>query len=189
MVTTTEPIVRSPRDARERTDQLLLWAAYLFTAAVIVHNSDHVRRGADAISRDVFWAGTAGVVVEVGIVVLVCMRHRLAPLAAIAVGWSLAPAYVLVHFLPERGWLSDSFTSGVDVSPMSWFAASFEVLVALLLGVAGWWVLRQRGGLASASAAALHDEQRPVRDGLLHPAAMTMLLANAAIVAISFAQL
>jgi hypothetical protein len=59
MVTTTEPIVRSPRNARERTDQLLLWAAYLFTAAVIVHNSDHVRRGTDAISRDVFWAGTA----------------------------------------------------------------------------------------------------------------------------------
>jgi hypothetical protein len=94
---------------------------------------------------------------------------------------------VLVHFLPERGWLSDSFTSGVDVSPMSWFAASFEVLAALLLGVAGGWVLHRRGGLASA--AALHDEQRPVRDGFLHPAAMTMLLANVAIVAISFAQL
>jgi hypothetical protein len=190
MVTTTDPTVHRPTGSvsdAERGDQLLLWAAYLFTAAVVIHNSDHVRRGADAIGRDVFWVGTAGIVVEVGIVVLVCMRHRLAPLAAVAVGWSLAPAYVLVHFLPERGWLSDSFTSGVDVSPMSWFAASFEVVAALVLGVAGWFVLRQRGGIASASRT--HAAQQSLRAGLLHPAALTMLVANAAIVAISFAQL
>ena len=97
----------------------------------------------DSVSRDVFWVGTSGVVIEVGIVVLVCQRHRLAPLAAVAVGWSLAPAYVLVHFLPARSWLSDSFTSAHQVSPLSWFAASLEVLAALVLGVTGWGVLHQ----------------------------------------------
>lgn len=188
MAATTAPVRRANRArTSERTDQLLVGAAYLFTAAVIVHNSDHLRRGVDSIDRAVFWAGTASVVLEVGIVVLVCQRHRLAPLAAVAVGWSLAPAYVLVHFLPERGWLSDSFTSATDVSPMSWFAASFEVVAALALGAAGWLALQQRGGLASAAAP--HAEQRTFRDGFLHPAALAMLIANVVIVALSLAQL
>ena len=188
MTATTAPVRRASRtDTSQRADQVLLWAAYLFTTAVIVHNSDHLRRGVDSIDRAVFWIGTASIVLEVGVVVLICQRHRLAPLAAVAVGWSLAPGYVLVHFLPERSWLSDSFTSAVDVSPMSWFAASFEVAAALALGAAGWLALRQRGGLASAARP--HAEQRPLRDGLLHPAALAMLGINLVIVAISLAQL
>ncbi len=188
MTATTAPVRRATRaSTSERTDQLLLWAAYLFTAAVIVHNSDHLRRGVDSIDRAVFWAGTASVVLEVGVVVLICQRHRLAPLAALAVGWSLAPGYVLVHFLPERSWLSDSFTSAADVSPMSWFAASFEVAAALTLGVAGWLALQQRGGLASAVRP--NAEQRSLRAGFLHPATLAMLVANLVIVAISLAQL
>jgi hypothetical protein len=70
-----------------------------------------VRRGADLLSRDVFWAGTLAVVVEVGVVALVFMRHRLAPLAAFAAGVSLAAGYTVVHFTPERSWLSDSLLS------------------------------------------------------------------------------
>jgi hypothetical protein len=171
----------------ERGDRLLLAAATLFTVAVLIHNSDHLRRGIDSVSRQVFWVGTAGVLVEVGIVVLITQRHRVAPLAAVAIGWSLAPAYVLVHFLPARSWLSDSFTSASHVSPLSWFAASLEVVAAALLGLAGWIVLQQRGGLASAARP--HAGQRSLRDALLHPLALVMLTGNVIVVAASFAQL
>lgn len=171
----------------DRGDRLLLWAATLLSVAVLIHNGDHLRRGTDSVSRDVFWVGTSGILVEVGIVVLICQRHRVAPLAAVAVGWSLAPAYAFVHFLPARSWLSDSFTSAHHVSPLSWFAASLEVLAALVLGVAGWVVLQQRGGLASASRP--HGGQRPWRDGVLHPVALVMLAGNVVIAVASFAQL
>jgi hypothetical protein len=171
----------------ERGDRLLLVAATVFTVGVVIHNSDHLRRGIDSVGRDVFWVGTSGILIEVGIVVLVCARHRLAPLAAVAVGWSLAPAYVVVHFLPQRSWLSDSLPGGVDLSPITWFAASLEVAAALALGIAGYLVLQQRGGLASATRP--HPDERTLRDGLLHPAALVMLLANVVIVVASLAQL
>ena len=177
-------VVAAPAD---HGDRLLLAAATLFAVAVLVHNSDHVRRGIDSVSRQVFWVGTAGIVIEVGVVVLACQRHRLAPLAAVAAGWSLAPAYLLVHFLPAHWWLGDSFTVASHVSPMSWFAASLEVLAAALLGLAGWVVLQQRGGLASAARP--HEPQRSPWAGFLHPVAAAMLLGNLVILAISFAQL
>jgi hypothetical protein len=173
--------------AADRGDQLLLWAATFFTVAVLVHNGDHLRRGVDSVGRDVFWVGTAGILVEVGIVVLACRRHRLAPLAAVATGWSLAPAYVFVHFSPARSWLSDSFTSASHVSPLSWFAASLEVLAAVLLGLAGWVVLQQRGGLASAARP--HPSQRSLREALLHPVVLVMAAGNLVIVIASLAQL
>ena len=159
----------------------------LFTIAVLVHNTDHLRRGADAVPIDVFVAGTSAIVLEVGIVALVLARHRLAPLAAIAVGASLAPAYVLVHFLPKRSWLSDSLTSAAEASPLSYGAAGLEVLAATVVAVAGVVVLRRRGGLASATQAC--REEAPFREGLVHPLTLVFLVANLAVVAISLTQL
>ena len=80
----------------------LYWATVFFAAAVVVHNGDHVRRGADAIGADVFWAGTLAVIVEALVVVWACQRHRWAALAAAGVGPALALGYVVVHFLPAR---------------------------------------------------------------------------------------
>ena len=154
---------------------------------MLIHNSDHVRRGADAVSKDVFWVGTASIALEVALVVLACQRHRLAPLAATAGGLSLAAGYVVVHFLPARSWLSDSFTSATGVSPQSWIAASLEVVAAVTLGVVGLIVLRGRGGLASATRP--NSGQRNLRDALLHPIALAMIIGNAALLVISFAQL
>ena len=174
-------------DTQLRTDTWLVGAAGLFTAAVLIHNSDHVRRGADAVTKDVFWVGTASILLEVALVVLACQRHRFAPLAATAGGFSLAAGYVLVHFLPARGWLSDSFTSATNVSPLSWIAASLEVLAAITLGVVGLIVLRARGGLASATRP--HPEQRSLRTALLHPVALTMIAGNVAVLVATFSQL
>jgi len=88
---------------------------------------------------------------------------------------------------PARSWASDSFTSAVDVSPLSWSAASLEVAAAVVLGVAGLAVLRQRGGLASASVPV--EGQLELGRALRHPLAVTMILGNALILVVSFAQL
>jgi hypothetical protein len=170
-----------------RTDLWLAAAATFFAAAVLIHNSDHLRRGVDSVSKDVFWVGTSSILLEVGLVVLACQRHRLAALAAAAGGLSLAAGYLLVHFLPTHSWLSDSFTSATNVSPLSWFAASLEVAAATTLGVVGLLVLRERGGLTSATRP--NREQRSLRDALLHPVALAMIAGNAAILVISLARL
>lgn len=173
--------------ATRRDDALLLWAAAAFTAAVLVHGADHVRRGAGALHRDVFWLGTAAVALEVALVVLATQRHRLAPLVAAVGGWALAFGYVAVHFLPGRSWLSDSFTSGADVSALSWVAASFEVAAAAALGCVGLVVLKRRGGPASATRA--NPGQRELRAAIVHPVALAMVAGNAIILAISLPQL
>ncbi|HVT77212.1 MAG TPA: hypothetical protein VHD87_09285 [Acidimicrobiales bacterium] len=120
----------------------LTWAAVFFALTVVVHNGDHLRRGTDLVSGDVFAAGTLGIFVEVGVVALVAWRHRLAPLAATVAGFSLAIGYVVVHFLPARSWLSDSFTSSASTSWMSWTAASGEIVGALALALTGLAALR-----------------------------------------------
>lgn len=139
------------------------------------------------MGADVFWLGTAAIALEVGVVVLVFQRHRLAPLVALASGASLAVGYLGVHFLPARPWLSDSFTSATDVSPLSWVAASLEVLAAVALAAGGAAVLRSRGGLASATRP--DPARRQLWVALLHPASMLMLIGNAVILAVSVSQL
>ncbi len=166
-------------------DRLLRWAATFFAVAVLVHGIDHTRRGADSVEADVFWVGSAALLIEVGVVAIVFVRHRHAPLAALAVGSSLAIGYLVVHFTPRRSWLSDSFTSGAPAA-VSVAAATTEVLAAVTLAAAGWYALRDRGGLASAAAGAGSDVDRA---GLLHPVVVAMAIGNAAIFAVSVAGL
>ena len=134
--------------ATERGAPALTLAATVFAAAVVLHNLDHLRRGGDAASAEVFWIGSAAIVLEVAIVFLVHLRHRVAPLAATAIGFSLAVGYVVVHFTPERSFFSDSFVSG-GAEAVSILAASLETLGALVLGVTGLAIVR-RTGLAAA---------------------------------------
>jgi hypothetical protein len=162
-------------------------AATLFTVAVLVHNFDHVRRGIDAVHRDVFWAGTLSIGLEVAIVVLLIARHRFAPLVAVAGGFGLALGYLIVHFLPARAWLSDSFSSHTgSVGPMSWFAASLEVVAALVVGVVGLLEIRELGGVEASVAP--RADQRPWREAFMHPTALTMMAGNAIVLIISFAK-
>ncbi len=157
--------------------RLLEVAATFFALAVLIHNTDHLRRGGDSVTADVFWLGTAAIAIEVGVVVLVFLRHPSAPLAAVAAGFPLALGYLFVHFTPERTWLSDSFPGG-DVSALSWFAASLETVAALVLGVAGVVVLRRRG-VAVASGTG----STPLAAGVRHPVVVVMALGNLAILA------
>jgi hypothetical protein len=73
------------------------------------------------------------------------------------------------------------------VSPLSWAAASLEVVAAVVLGVAGVLALRERGGLASAARSS--SAQRGVVEGATHPIALVMIVGNAAILASSLIQL
>lgn len=176
-------IRRTPPSDAVDGDRPLHVAAWLFTVAVLLHNGDHVRRGADAVASDVFWAGSLSIALEVGVVALVVLRHRVAPLAATTTGFSLAAGYVLVHLLPSRSWLSDPlFAGGAEV--VSQLAASIEIVAALALGAAGLVALHRRGGLASASTGTTSGSWSTV---LTHPAVLAMALGNAVILVVSFA--
>jgi hypothetical protein len=153
--------------------------------AVVLHNADHLRRGSDAIATDVFWIGNLAIALEVVLVVLVFQRHRLAVLAALSGGAGLAVGYLVVHFLPRRSWLSDSFAGAVDVSPLSWIAASVELLSAVTLAAAAWLVVAQRGGLSHAVAVPGLQHRRD----RLHPVALAFAVSQSVTVVISFVQL
>ena len=167
-------------------DRRLSWATAAFALAVVLHNFDHVRRGADTIEADVFWAGTLAVAVEGAVVLWACQRHRWAALAAAAAGPALALGYVVVHFLPARSWLSDSLPSGESVSALTWAAASLEVVAAVALGVVGWQLLRDRGGLASAARPT--GEELPLSSALRHPLVLGFFATQVVVLVLSFAQ-
>lgn len=153
-------------------DRRLRVAAIVFGVAVLLHNGDHLRRGGDSVAADVLVAGTGAMVLEVGVVALVLMGHRLGPLAAAAVGGGLTAGYAVVHLAPERSWLSDSITTGEGIGPTSWIAVLALVGASVLLALAGWSALRARGGLASAAVPGRATGQP------LHPLVVLMVAGN-----------
>ena len=165
---------RVAADARSG-DRALERAAALFAAVVLFHNVDHLRRGGDSVDADVFAVGTLAIVVEVALVVLVFARHRVAPLAAASLALPLALGYVLVHFTPDRSWLSDSFVDG-GAAAVSVVAGALESLAAAALGAVGVVVLKRRGGLPSSSAGvpALRSTSATMR----HPVVAVMAIGN-----------
>lgn len=149
-------------------------AAAFFTVAVLLHNGDHLRRGGDSASPEVFWLGSSAMLIEIGVVALVFMRHRFAPLAAAIAGLQLAVGYIAVHFTPERSWFSDSFVSG-GASSISVTAAALEAVSALALGAAGVLALRRQPAIVG--------EPLPLADAMRHPVVLAMLVGNAVIFA------
>ena len=167
-----------------RGDRALKSAETLFAVAVLFHGADHVRRGPHSTTAAVFWVGTSAILLEVSVVVLCCQRHRVAPLAATVGGFSLSVGYLVVHFLPRQPLLSDSFVSAAKVSWISWLAATLEVVSAVVLGVVGLVVMRDRGGLASAAQP--WDEQLRLRRAVSDPLAVGMIAGNVAILVVSW---
>ncbi len=161
----------------------LRFAAIVFAAAVLVHNGDHLRRGGDAVDADVFVLGTFGMVLETAVVLLVLMNHRHAPLVAASVGSSLAAGYLLVHLAPARPWLSDSLSTGDDVTWFSWIAVAALVFAALALAVTAWSVLQTRAALQPSSPPG------PPPGRVLHPVTTALIVGNVLILAGSVATL
>lgn len=161
------------------SERLLVGAGAFFAGAVLVHNFDHVRRGADAVGADVYLAGAAAIVLEVAVVVLCMRRDRRAPALAAFAGLSLAVGYLLVHFTPQRAWLSDSLLLE-GTSPLSIVAAVLEVAAAITLGLAGVALVRER------AAASLTP--RPMARAVWHPVSLAMIAGNVVVLAASAAQ-
>jgi hypothetical protein len=127
---------------RERRSTTVLRAVtVVFAIALLVHGSDHLRRGMDTVSTLVMTLGTIQFVLAVAVVVLVFTGHRLAPVAAAVVGFASAAGFFVVHLLPDWfGPLSDSFIHAPathNVTGFSWFAAIFEILADVAIGIAG----------------------------------------------------
>jgi hypothetical protein len=120
-------------------------AAAVFAVAVAVHGADHVRRGLDAITAEVRYAGGLQFALTVVALVLVFRRHPAAPLFAIGVGFLSAIGFTAAHLLPHWSSFSDSFTGrriapGVDA--FSWATALFEIGADIAFGWTGIRVLR-----------------------------------------------
>lgn len=167
----------SPASGRASENALVV-AATFFAAVVLLHNFDHVRRGADTAPLDVLVVGTGAIVLEIAVVVLCLQRHRLAALAAAWSGLVLAVGYLVVHFTPPRAWLSDSLLEGADT--LSLAAATLEVVAAAALAITGFLVLRARPSSPGPS--------RPLTQAVVHPIAAVTILGNAAAIVIAFAQ-
>lgn len=172
---TTQPITDPIRKRETSAPSFapLRLSATLFTAAVLLHNGDHLRRGVGSVGADVFWLGVFGILLEVAVVVLIFMDHPTAPLAAVSAGVGLAAGYLFVHFTPSRTWLSDSFTSG-SPGALSVLAAGFETVAALLLAAAGLSVLRRRGLASSAGG----ESTGTIPGALRHPVVAAMVGGN-----------
>lgn len=138
-----------PEREHQADDRILRYAAIFFAVGFVIHNADHLRRGSDSITTELFWAGNAAAVVAIAAILIVLTRHESAPYVAVGAGFALALAFTAAHVLPTWSALSDSFVDG-DVSAFSWFAALLEIAGALALGVAGVSVLRRRRALTPA---------------------------------------
>ena len=125
--------------SRERQ---LVMAGLAFAAGSAIHLIDHLRRGQGSVSDVLYAAGNVSLVVQVATIALVVTRHRLAPVAAVSAGFSLAIGFSAAHWLPRWSSLSDPVW---EIHSLTWFsyAASIaEILGALALAIAGLAVIR-----------------------------------------------
>src|SRR5688572_23960399 len=124
-------------------DRQLKTAALVYLGGLALHTADHLRRGFDAVTEHVFWAGNVSTAMGLAAVALILAGHRLAPAAAVAFGFPIAVGVAAVHLLPEWSTaLSDSFIDQ-SMSWMSWTVVAIEIVGALLTGIVGWRLYRR----------------------------------------------
>jgi hypothetical protein len=130
-----------PEEPLGRDLRLLRYAAIAFVVAVAIHGGDHAYRGLADQSRHVLSAGTIQALLGGLVVVLVFLRHRAAPIAAVGIGFASAILFSAAHLLPAWGAFSDSYVSpgaaAAGVSWFSWTTAVLEIGADLLFGWAG----------------------------------------------------
>ena len=125
----------------ERENQLFA-VGIVFAAGSALHMVDHLRRGQGSISDTLYTVGNVSLVVQVATIALVLTRHRVAPIAAAAAGFSLALGFTAAHWLPRWSSISDPVW---EISSATWFsyvASIAEILGALALALVGLGILR-----------------------------------------------
>ena len=124
-------------------ERKLQTAALVYLAGLALHTADHLRRGLDAVTEHVFWAGNLSTAMGLAAVGLILTLHRLATVAAVAFGFPIALGVAAVHLLPEWSTaLSDSFVDQ-SMSWMSWTVVAIEIVGALATGIVGWRLYRR----------------------------------------------
>jgi hypothetical protein len=129
----------------------LVVAGWGFAAGSAIHMVDHLRRGQGSITETLSRAGSLSTVLQAVTVTLIVVRHRLAPIAAVAAGFSLAAGFLAAHWLPAWGPLSDPLW---EIDSLRWFsvvASGAEIIGALAIGIAGMRILGE-DGLAAVAA-------------------------------------
>lgn len=125
----------------ERSTRAFRYAALAYAAGLAIHTLDHLRRGTDAITPEVFWLGIVGSIVAVAAIVAILAGHRRAPELAVFAGFSQAVGVILVHFGPPMGAFSDPLL-GAGLGAGSTIAALLEVAGALAAGLVAARILR-----------------------------------------------
>ena len=125
--------------SRERR---LFLAGLAFAAGSAIHLIDHLRRGQGSVSDVLYAAGNVGLVVQVATISLVLTRHRLAAVAAVSAGFSLALGFTAAHWLPKWSSISDPVWEIKSLTWFSYVASMAEILSALALAFAGLAVIR-----------------------------------------------
>ncbi len=126
----------------------LVWPNVALTAAVWLHDLDHVRQVRE-VEGPVALIGLLGVVTTLLSLSLAIARHSLAPLASIVVGFGTVIGFVAVHVVPDWGPLSDGYPD-ISVDAISWVAAVIPILVGLWVGIAGLRATRERSSSRAA---------------------------------------
>jgi hypothetical protein len=119
-------------------------AAILYGVGLVLHLADHMRRGTSVLTGEVNLLGTISTIAGVVTIGLIMTRHRLAPIAAIALGFPVAVGVAAVHLLPRWSDFSDAFPgSTTGVNAMSWTVVLIEIAGAFALGLAGLAMMRR----------------------------------------------
>ena len=125
--------------SRERR---LVIAGLAFAVGSAIHLIDHLRRGQGSVSDVLYAAGNVSLVVQVATIALVLTRHRLAPVAAVSAGFSLALGFTAAHWLPRWSSISDPVWEIHSLTWFSYVASIAEILGALALAITGLAVIR-----------------------------------------------
>jgi hypothetical protein len=115
-----------------------------FIAAMILHNTDHLRqaRGIGGTPTPVFWAGMALMLAAFASFGLTMRRHPRAPVVATVVGFAAAFGAAASHLAPHWSALSDPYAD-LSLDAYSWVVMVVEVVAGLVLGLVGLRTLRQ----------------------------------------------
>jgi hypothetical protein len=131
-----------------RAARALKYAALVYAVGLLVHTADHLRRGLDILTPEVFWAGSVTSAVAVAAIWIALAGNRLAPVIAFAHGITQGLGVAAVHLLPSWSSFSDSLPDGgADV--LSWAVVLVEIAAALAFGAAGAYLLRYQARRAA----------------------------------------
>jgi hypothetical protein len=129
----------------ERGARVLRWAAAFFGLAWAIHSADHGRRGPSASTTEVLVLGAVAGAFQVLAIAAVFLKHRWAPVLAVAVGLPAGIGIFAVHLLPRWSSFSDALPGahGTGVTLFSWFAVVLEMATAFAFAAAGAYVVRR----------------------------------------------